>query len=354
MKPNSSFKIMVVAGESGGHVFPAVGFCQDLKQKFAEAAHVTFVSTEVKDAGAWVPAEFGPVFLRTNKSIVGLLKLAAGALSLMWRLDPDIVFGFGGYITIPFVILARIFGKRVLIHEQNVVPGRANRFLGLFAHRIAVSFEGSRGYFGDNKRVVLARYPLRRSLTRVERNEALQFLGLDRYLFTVLVMGGSQGASRINDKVIEAFGRNPSLDRMQVIHLCGKRDYEKVSAAYKRLSVKHKVYAFLDDIHYAYSAADLVISRSGAGSVFEIMYFALPSIFIPYPYAGGHQMENARFLARKGASILLEDAKMSPEMINGLLDIFLEDSMRRKTMSALADSMYESTKNIRLEDIILS
>lgn len=352
MKFNRLPVIMVVAGESGGHVFPAVGFCQDLEKKCSGAVKIIFVSTQDKDASAWVPQEFKPVFLKTAKSMTGLIRLSVNALFLIWRQNPDIVFGFGGYITIPFVILGRIFGKKTFIHEQNVVPGKANRFLGLFSHRIAVSFEDTRGYFKGREKVFLSRYPLRRSVARVDRNEALRFFGLDDNSFTVLVMGGSQGASRINHKVVEALKANPLIGRMQFIHLCGKKDYDAVCAAYKALSVNHRVYAFLNDIHYAYSAADLVVSRSGAGSIFEIMYFALPAILIPYIHAGGHQTENAKFLAKNGASILLEDAKMSTEMINGLLDIFLRDSMRRRTMSALADSMYKSASDIRLEDVV--
>ncbi|MBI5873525.1 MAG: UDP-N-acetylglucosamine--N-acetylmuramyl-(pentapeptide) pyrophosphoryl-undecaprenol N-acetylglucosamine transferase [Candidatus Omnitrophica bacterium] len=354
MKPKGISKIMVLAGESGGHVFPAVGFCQGLKHKAALSAEITFVTTRTQRSGAWIPEEFNPVFLKINRTIAGLFKLVIHAFYLMWRIQPDVVFGFGGYVTVPFIILGRLCGKRTLIHEQNVVPGRANRILSIFVDRVAVSFEKSLQYFKKGDKVFLVSYPLRETLKRVERQEALRFLGLDSHLFTLLIIGGSQGARRINESMLEALKGNERPDLIQVIHLCGEQDLDKTSRAYAELSIKHRVHAFLNEMHYAYSAADLVISRSGAGAIFEIMYFGLPSILVPYPYAGAHQVENAKFLAEKGAALLLEESSMSAQMINGLLNIFIDDTMRRKTMSALTVSLYESCQNRKLEELLLS
>ena len=105
-------------------------------------------------------------------------------------------------------------------------------------------------------------------------------------------------------------------------------------------------------MNYAYSACDLVVSRSGAGSVFEIMLFGLPSILIPYPYAGAHQAENARILAEKGAALMIEEKNVNQELLSGLLNIFLDDSIRRKAMSSIATSLFESTRNLKLTDLV--
>lgn len=353
MKQARPLKILVVAGESGGHIFPAVAFCQELSAGEAARYDITFVSTKVEGSGVSVPQEFGPVYLKVAKSPLGIARLLFHSAALLWQKKPDVVFGFGGYITVPFVVFGCLLGRKTLLHEQNVIPGAANRFLAFFASRIAVSFEKTKKYFKGNKKVFLARYPLRQGMCRLSRQEALDFFGFDNSLFTLLVMGGSQGAKSINDRVISALGSNKNLARLQVVHLCGQKDLAALNQAYARMPVRAKVFAFLDEMHYAYSSADLVISRAGAGSVFEIARFGLPSVLVPYPYAAGHQTENAKFLAGRGAALLLEDQKMSDEMLNGLLDIFLDDAMRRKTMSAIAASLEKESQNLSLKDLVL-
>ncbi len=348
MKSVPKKKILVVAGESGGHIFPALGFCQQLEQNY----EITFVSTEIKGSGCLVPQDFNPIILRVNKSFIGMLKLIFSTFSVIFKKQPDVVFGFGGYISVPFIILGRLTGVNTLIHEQNVVPGRANKFLSLFASKIVTSFQETSRYFKNSKKVFCAGYPLRRGLERIDKASALRFFGLKDGFFTVLVMGGSQGAHRINEKFTEALRSNVNLKRLQILHLCGRADCENVRKAYKAMGVESKVFDFLKDMNYAYSAADLVVSRSGAGSLFEIASFGLPSILIPYPFAGAHQVENAKVLAKRGASIMLEDSKMSPEMINGLLDIFSDDAIRRKAMSTIAYSFYESQRNLQIKYIM--
>lgn len=344
---------MVVAGGSGGHIFPAVGFCQEFKRAHEGAADIVFVTAAGKKAAEFIPQEFNPVFIKAGSGPLGILRLIFPSFGLMFKIRPDVVLGFGAAMSVPFVMLARLLGKKTIIHEQNVSPGRANRFLSNFVDKIAISFSETQRYLkAHRKKIYLTRYPLRESLKAVDRNDALRFFGLADGLFTILVVGGSQGAHKLNEKFLEAIKQNRSLDRLQIIHVAGSVDSSFVDAAYKRLSVKSKVFAFLPEMHYAYSIADLVIGRSGAGSVIEIMRFGLPSILIPYPYAGGHQTENAKVLAERGASILLAEDKASPEFINGLLDIFKDDHIRRSAMSTIATSLYETSKNLKLSDLV--
>lgn len=348
-------RIMVVAAGSGGHIFPAVAFCEELKERRQGALDIVFVTGGRRTQTAPVPQGFNPIVIGYTRSILGVFLLGCVSLRLLWRLKPDLVFGFGGFFSVPFLAAAKLFGRKAFIHEQNVVPGRANRFASLFVDRVAISFKESERYLKFSKRkLCLTRYPLRRSLKRVERREALDFFGFREGYFTLLVAGGSQGARRLNGKFLEALGVNKNLSRLQVIHLTGPADFEKVREAYRRLAVMSKVFAFLDEMNYAYSIADLVISRAGAGCVNEIIRFGLPSILVPYPYAGEHQKENARVLAGRGAAILLEDAKMSSTLFNGLLDIFIDDNMRRRTMGRLTASVGEASENLTLADIVLS
>jgi len=343
-------KIMVIASGSCGHVFPAISFCNELKETHQGSVRIIFVTTPDFDM---VPSEFNPVFLKVNKSARGIFRLVIAAFKLIFGSRPDIVFGFGGYISAPFLILAKITGKKTLFHEQNVVPGRANRFLAAWVDRIAISFPGTEKYLERyRKKVCLVRYPLRKNIRVVPKDETLRFFGFDAGFFTVLAVGGSQGANRINKVFIEAIKINNNLSRLQVIHLAGRANAPAVQEAYSRLNVKSKVFDFLDGMEYAYSAADLVVSRSGAGCVIEIMRFGLPSILVPYPFAGAHQVENAKALADKGGAIMVEDRMLTPELISGLLDIFIDDQIRRKAMSSIVSSLYLRAQNSTLCELV--
>lgn len=346
-------RVMVVAGGSGGHIFPAVGFCQELKETHRNSVDIIFVTTAGKRSAEFIPKEFNPVFLRISKRPLGILKLLMACFSLMAGKKPQVVFGFGGYMSVPFLLWAKVLGKKTLIHEQNVVPGKANMFLSRWVDQIAISFPGTEKYFkAQRNKVLFTRFPLRKSLGGFDKEEALKFFGFVRDRFTVLVVGGSQGAHPINEKFLAALKINQNISGLQIIHIAGEKDFRQVEEAYGVLAVKSKVFAFLAEMNCAYAAADLVISRSGAGAVSEIIRFGLPSILIPYPYAGAHQKENAKVLAQRGASILLEEEKMTAEMISQLLDIFKDDTIRRKTMAQLARALYEASQNLKLSDLI--
>lgn len=354
MKRNSRIRLMVVAGGSGGHIFPALGFCQEMEYlRVAGSLEIYFVSSRGKKSAELIPSVYHPVCLDEGRSLYRILRLLISSLRVMMKVSPDIVFGFGGYLSVPFAVMAKLLGRKVFLHEQNVVPGRANLFLAGFADKIAISFIKTKEYFiGHGKKAYVTKYPLRESLSRVFRQQALDFFKFQEGCLTILVMGGSQGAHRINDIFLKALKESKNLARYQVLHLCGKDDFAYLSREYGQLPLRSKVFAFLPDMNYAYSVADIVFSRSGASSIFEIAHFALPSVLIPYPYAGAHQVENARILSLKGAAIFLEDDKMTPALISGLLDIFLDDRIRRKTMSLKAASLFNQEERVKLSDLI--
>ena len=346
-------KIMVIAGGSGGHIFPAVGFCQELKEAQPEV-EITFISIAGKRAAEFIPLEYNPVFLRTDRNLIGFLRLILAAVILVPKSGSEIVFGFGGYLSVPFLIMAKILGKKTLFHEQNVVPGAANRFLSGVVDKIAVSFPGTEKYLKAHKnKIFLCRFPLRKSLKRIDRKEALAHFDFQGDFFTLLIVGGSQGAHHLNESLTEALKTNKNLAGLQIIHVTGLADFSSVKESYRQMSAKTRVFAFLPEMDYAYSAADLVVSRAGASTIAEIMYFGLPSVLVPYPGAAGHQKENAKVLVERGASILLEEQKATPAVINGLLDIFFDDSLRRKVMSSLAHALYEESQNCSLKDLVL-
>lgn len=356
MKTKDKLRVMIVAGGSGGHIFPALGLCEELDHlRQSEKLDIYFVSSSRQEALRSIPAVYQPLYLKESRSFFALCNLLLRSILIMFRIQPDIIFGFGGYLSVPFVCLGKLMGARVFIHEQNVVPGKANLFLAGFADKIAVSFPQTKNFLSQRgKKVFLTRYPLRRSLRRISRREALDFFGFQEGFFTVLVMGGSQGARRINDFFLEALKENQNLAQYQILHLCGRDDADRLQKEYQRLPVKSKVFAFLKEMNYAYSAADIVFSRAGASSIAEIVHFGLPSVLIPYPFAGAHQVENARVLSSKGASLFLEENKATPALISGLLDLLCHDQIRRKTMAFHAAAVFEENNIIDLNQIIFS
>lgn len=354
MKTTRPRVIMVVAGGSGGHVFPAVAFAQECAARLGPEDRMVFVTTLGKVFSEALPTELHPIFCQARRSLPGLCRLAGVAWGLVAQHRPSVVVGFGGYFCAPFVFFGKVCGARVVLHEQNMVPGRANRFLRFFADKIAVSFGESQKYFGNKRRVFVARYPLRRTLQKMDRAVALKNLGFRSDLFTLLAVGGSQGAHRINEVVTQALVAHADRSSVQVVHICGAADVPFVEAAYQSSGVAHRVFAFLKEMHWAYAAADLAVSRSGAGCVQEMLYFALPSILIPYPFAGGHQRHNARAVAKTGAAIVVEDALLTPSLLGGLITLFIRDEIRRKTMAHLAQALYESSALLSLTDVVVS
>jgi UDP-N-acetylglucosamine--N-acetylmuramyl-(pentapeptide) pyrophosphoryl-undecaprenol N-acetylglucosamine transferase len=354
VKREAPFRVLIVAGGSGGHIFPAIATAQDLKARFGERVDIHFVV----NMNRRVPVGEGLEGFRVTRwefkrSWVGLARLVARSFVLMRRERPRWVLGFGGFAGIPLLVLAKAFGARTLIHEQNVVPGRANRFLKPWSDRIAVTFPETKAYFGrHNDRVFIARYPMRSSLVPVGVAEGRAFFDLAPDVFTVLVIGGSQGASAINEIVMKAWRATSAPSHFQVIHVAGAMDASRVEEAYRKMGVRSRVFSFLKEMHFAYSAADLVIGRAGAGCVQEVLFFGKPSILIPYRHAAGHQSRNARFVARQGAAFLVEEGSVSSEMFADLVRSIKEDPMRQKTMAALARGMAASFVNLKVSDLV--
>ncbi len=334
--------IVVVAGGSGGHIFAAVSFCQEAARRWGDAAKITFVTQSDRQALTDpLPSSCAVIPVEAKRSLAGCARLFGQAWRLLGRLRPAWVVGFGGYMSVPFVAAAKMRGCRVMIHEQNVVPGRANRLLALVADAMAVTFEATRRQAGPvwRRKVVLTRFPLRQSLVPIDAESARRSFGFDETHSTLLVLGGSQGAQRLNDCVPEALAKSGIADRVQVIHLCGRGDPKVLEERYGGLRIQNRVMKFLSEMERAYSAADLAVSRAGSGVLHELLHFGVPSILIPYPHAAGHQVANARALAEQGAALMLEEARLEAGALGQLLRILFTDKMRRKTMATVARRM---------------
>ncbi len=325
----SDKRVFIVAGGTGGHLYPGIALARELRQA---SCPVTFIVRRGDLGKAALEREGFPIQELTGQgfprrfSWQGFLfpfKLAAGfwqAFFLLLRKRPEIVVGMGGYLSFPVLLAARICAVKTLIHEQNVIPGVANRLLGFFVDSIAVSFSESRSHFFGDKTWVSG-LPVRADIGTVDREEARRRLGLDEKTKTFLVFGGSQGAHRLNAVLPESFHlvaeTNPAF---QVLHVTGDKDHAGVQEVYRRLPIRSVVLPYCHEMPEAYGAADLVICRSGASTVAELLLACRPAILIPFPFAtAAHQLHNAELLERQGHSkIWLEkdlDAKRLAERL---------------------------------------
>jgi UDP-N-acetylglucosamine--N-acetylmuramyl-(pentapeptide) pyrophosphoryl-undecaprenol N-acetylglucosamine transferase len=322
-------KIVLTGGGTGGHAYPAVSIAAELRSSYPNCELLYLGSRGGFEARLAAEADipyFGLTSRKLRKAVSVGAVLAVGslgkglmeALEALNRFKPDLVIGTGGYAAAAVVLAQGLRRGRSLIHEQNAVPGRTNLWLSRFATRICVTFPDSAAYFPARKTVVTG-LPIRAGLLDLpDKAEARSSLGLSPELFTVLVLGGSQGAVRLNQAVGDAI---PELRQMpvQVLHQSGERNFEEAdrlreSAGWDR----YRVRAFFDDMRYAYASADLVVCRSGASTLAEIAAAGLPSILVPYPHAhADHQLHNAEYVVRGGGALLVRDSDLDA---NGLVD----------------------------------
>ena len=310
-------KILIATGGTGGHIYPALVTAQELRRRGSQVVFIgAFGAAEekIRDAGF----ECISIAARGFVSKGAVQKTAAACamavalcrcVGILRRVRPDAVLGFGGYSSFPAVAAGIMSGIPTMLHEQNALPGEANKFLGKFVRRVAVGFKDAARCFSSDK-VVWTGNPLRPFDVSIARAAAHAELGLDPSLSTVLVFGGSQGSRAINGCVVEVFSDIPEGVDLQVIHITGKDDFSRVRDRYRALGVKALVREYMDHIALAYAAADLVVGRSGAGTVTELGLLGVPAVLIPYPGAQDHQKYNARVLERMGTASIIEEKSL--------------------------------------------
>lgn len=321
--------------------------------------------TSQVNALPWSEIVIEPLPVRPLAGLQDYLRLGVAwqrAEQLIRRFRPTVAVGFGSAVSGPTLLAAKWHGVPVLIHEQNVVPGQANRWLAPFANTIALSFGDTRRHWqvpaGKDRRVVVTGNPLRFSADQPSRAESLKRFDLAEDRTTLLVMGGSQGASTINRIVPATLARLDAAtrERLQVIHLAGLTDARHVQEQYAALPIRHQTYAFWDEMAHAYTAADLVIGRAGATSLAELAHFGCPAILVPYPFGRGHQRLNATLAVHAGAAILMDQVELTPERLHQTLQGLLADRARLarmgQAMSRLA--VYGAAQQLAEEIVTLA
>ena len=344
-------KIIVSGGGTGGHIYPAVAVAEALKARFGEGVDILFVGAEGKMEMEKVPA--------LGYKIVGLpiagmqrrfelanfalpfkiLKSIRLAKRTIREFGADIVVGFGGYASAPVLWAAQQMGIPTIIQEQNSYAGLTNKILSRRAKKICVAYQGMERFFAADK-IVMTGNPLRGTFggeSEVQRADALAYYGFDDTKSVVLVVGGSLGTRTLNNMMKEWTARQGGESPVQVIWQTG-RFYEREMQEFLDQNPTVEVWqgAFIDRMDYAYCAADVVISRSGACTVSELSLVGKPTIFVPSPnVAEDHQTKNAMALVERGAALILADT----ETVGGGMEMAVEVLKDKDKLDSLRDNI---------------
>ncbi len=355
---------MISGGGTGGHVYPALAVADQLPD-----CQFLYIGSRGGVEEGIIRREGLPFAAISAGGLRGLtpwkvawnfIKLAAGfvqSLGIMRRFAPDAVLVTGGYVCVPVVLAAKFWGVPVLIFLPDLEPGLAIRSLSRLAARIAVSFPESAGFF-TNERVVVTGYPVRAEFFAAEKTKARRAFGLDEDLKTVTVFGGSHGARSINLALCSILNR--LLETCQVIHICGQLDADWVMRRREelppRLRGRYKVYPYLHEgMADALAAADLVVARAGAATLGEFPALGLPSVLVPYPYAGRHQELNADYLVSRGAAVKVTDAELREKLLLTVLSLLKDtDTLERMAERARALAQPEAAQRIAAEILKLA
>ncbi|RKY73973.1 MAG: undecaprenyldiphospho-muramoylpentapeptide beta-N-acetylglucosaminyltransferase [Candidatus Latescibacterota bacterium] len=341
----AGLRVLFAAGGTGGHIFPAVAIADEIKSRYPQA-QILFVGARrgmqtqlvsqtgyrFKTIAAWsLPRGF------SLRALMFPMVLVVGTLQAAWIVityRPRVAIGTGGYASGPVLTTAWLLGIPVVIQEQNLLPGVTTRMLTRIARQVNVSFEQTKKYLSNYHNLVVCGNPTRREIGTVTRPEAHRRLGLDSSKKTVLVFGGSQGASRINQALLEALGELSGASNLQILWQTGKKDYPKVKKKTRSFSLPVIVWDFIVDMASALGAADLVISRSGATTIAELTRCGLPSILVPYPYATRfHQQQNARVLLEAGACRLIADRELNGRRLATIIRELLNNKRELQQMA---------------------
>jgi UDP-N-acetylglucosamine--N-acetylmuramyl-(pentapeptide) pyrophosphoryl-undecaprenol N-acetylglucosamine transferase len=321
-------RIVISGGGTGGHLFPALAVHDALRARRPDV-HALFVGAAggVEATilprrghafrGLKAPQVSGTGLRRRLSAALRLPGTISQARRILREFRPQVVFGVGGYASVPTMLAAVTTGVPRVIHEQNAIPGLANRTLGGMASAVAVSFADTVRFF-PARRTHVTGNPVRAEIRAGDPRIARERLGLAAEAFTVLIFGGSQGAHRLNRAILEALSElvRAGAD-LQFVHATGARDLEEVRRGYQASGARARVEPFIDDMALAYQAADFVICRAGAGTVFELAAVGKPALLVPFPFAANdHQRLNAEAAVQAGAAwILLDEYCDGPRIV---------------------------------------
>jgi UDP-N-acetylglucosamine--N-acetylmuramyl-(pentapeptide) pyrophosphoryl-undecaprenol N-acetylglucosamine transferase len=370
--------VAIACGGTGGHLFPGLAIAGELKKRGCNVA--LLISPKDVDQQAVKSAKDFEIFTLPavglqNRNYFSFAKSFWNSFrasrKIFKRRKPDAVLAMGGFTSAPPILAARKFCAKIFLHESNTIPGRANRFLSRFVDEAFVGFPESATRLKARK-ISVTGTPVRPQFQPHDSAACRSAFGLDSNLPTILVMGGSQGASGLNEMILSALpffqergrlarefvvafqlaGEPPAL---QFLHLTGANDFEKVKQAYIARGIKAVVKPFLAEMDLALGAATISVSRAGASSLAEIATMRLPSLLVPYPTAAdNHQFINARAFEKTGAAKLLEQKNSTPEKVAAILTELVENDLARSEIQNALAQWHQPKAAEQIAENILS
>ncbi len=339
-------RVILTTGGTGGHIFPALAVAESIKENH-KGAHILFIGGRyglekklVTQAGIdFMGLSVRGVLGRGHKAFFALAGLFFAVLSCLWvmfRFKPQVVLGFGGYAGFAPVLAAALYGIPCAIHEQNSIPGSANKLLGRFVKQVFLSFPDAKAYFKE-KKTVLVGNPIRKELMG-KMQEAKEYKPRNN----VLILGGSQGAQGINKAVVAAL-KDLAKQDISLWHQCGPKQEKKIQLQYKKVKWVGscpQAEAFIQDMGKAYMWADVVVCRSGATTVAELAALGKASLLIPFPGAThNHQFVNAKYLEQAGAAVLIEEKDLTADRLVKTIKMLLADRKKLQAMGSAAKAL---------------
>lgn len=325
-------KVILSGGGTGGHVYPALAIAFALKEKIPSVEYL-YVGTSKGFEAELVP-RYGIEFASVNveglprkmsfRFFSSAVKLGRGiweSKKILDNFSPKLIIATGGYACGPIAFLAARRGVKLIVHEQNVVPGLTNRVLAKKADLICATFKDSLKYFPKNKNIVVTGLPVRPEIISTSRKEGAEKLGIDPAKFIILIVGGSRGAEKINEAmldVIKYYGNDPNI---QIVHVTGEAGYERFLSNLDEAKITEKlknvyIVPYMHEINNALGCADLVIGRAGASFISELTAKGVAAVLIPYPYASNnHQEYNALSLVRNNAAVMIKDGDLNGQVL---------------------------------------
>jgi UDP-N-acetylglucosamine--N-acetylmuramyl-(pentapeptide) pyrophosphoryl-undecaprenol N-acetylglucosamine transferase len=329
-------RVIISAGGTGGHIFPAIAVADELKRLIPNI-DILFIGAEgkmemervpkagYKIEGLWISGFQRKLTLQNLMFPFKVISSLWKARGIVKRFRPDVVVGFGGFASGPTLRVAASMGIPTVLQEQNSYAGVTNKLLAEKAKKICVAYEGMDKFF-DNDKIMLTGNPVRADIKVGTRVEGYQYFGLDSNKKTIVVLGGSLGARTLNQAMDVNCDLLKSQTDVQVLWQCGKLyidDFDKKEVA---LLPNVKIRAFIDRMDLAYSVADVIIARSGALTISELCLVGVPSILVPSPnVAEDHQTKNAMALVNKGAALLVRDVEAKEKMVTVAINLLSDE-----------------------------
>ncbi len=380
-RPASAARILMVAGGTGGHIFPALAVAEELRrrgERSGQPYEIEFVGTHRPLEAKLIPAAGFPLRavdaaglkgiggIKRLQNLLVLPRTAVAVAGILREFRPQVVLGVGGYLAGPVMLEAALGGIPTVLIEPNVLPGFTNRLLAPLVRAAAVGFAETASYYGEKAHTT--GLPVRRAFFEISRRRAAREVAqallpvpetqpgvaVSPPRFTVLVVGGSQGSVAINHAMKEVL---PLLaegsGELRIIHQTGERDYNEIRKAYQDQSLPAEVHAFIDDMPGTLAQADLVISRAGATAVAELAAAGRAAVLIPFPGATDqHQLENARALERAGAARVIVQSELTPERLAKEIRELMASPAALEGMETAVHSLARPDAAARIADLV--